>query len=155
MQGGQEKVVAYGSYVSTPEQRNYCVTMRELLAVVRFTRQYRHYLLGRPFVLRTDHSSLTWFMNFKEPQGQLARWMEELSQYNIILKHRAGSKHVNADTLSRPPLLDKTCNHYIMGSNLEDLPCFADNCHYCKKAHENWKIFVEDVDEVVPMGGYY
>jgi hypothetical protein len=102
--------VAYGSYILTPEQQNYCVTRRELLAVVRFTRQFRYYLLGRPFVLRTDHSSLTWLMNFKEPQGQLARWMEELSQYNMILRHRPGSKHGNADALSR-------------GVKLKELPC--------------------------------
>jgi len=93
IQEGQEKVIAYGSYMLTPEQRNYCVTRKELLVVVRFTRQYRHNLLGKPFVLRTDHSSLTWLLNFKEPQGQLARWMEELSQYNIVLRHRPGRKH--------------------------------------------------------------
>ena len=50
LQEGREKVIAYGSSALTPEQRRYCITRRELLAVVRFTRQYRHYLLGRPFV---------------------------------------------------------------------------------------------------------
>jgi hypothetical protein len=47
IQKGQEKVVAYGSYILTPEQQNYCVTRRELLAVVRFTRQYEDCLLGK------------------------------------------------------------------------------------------------------------
>ena len=51
IQDGQEKVVAYGSYALTKEQRRYCVTRKELLAVVRFTRQFRHYLLGRPFMV--------------------------------------------------------------------------------------------------------
>ena len=45
VQEGREKVIAYGSSALTPEQRRYCVTRRELLAVVKFTRQYRHYLL--------------------------------------------------------------------------------------------------------------
>ena len=49
VQGGEERVVAYGSYALTPEQINYCTTRKELLAVVRFTRQFRHYLLGRQF----------------------------------------------------------------------------------------------------------
>jgi hypothetical protein len=26
-------------------------------------------------------------MNFKEPQGQLARWLEELSQLNMEIQH--------------------------------------------------------------------
>ena len=45
IQNDCEKVICYGSYVLTPEQRKYCVTRRELLSVVRFTRQFRHYLL--------------------------------------------------------------------------------------------------------------
>ncbi len=85
VQNGVEKVVAYGSFALTKEQRKYCTTRKELLAIVRFTRQYRYYLLGKPFTVRTDHSSLTWLLNFKQPQGQLARWIEELSQYNLVL----------------------------------------------------------------------
>ena len=42
-------------------------------------------------------------MNFKEPQGQLARWLEELSQFNMEIHHRPGKKHTNADALSRIP----------------------------------------------------
>ncbi len=44
VQNGEEKVIAYNSYALTPEQRRYCVTRKELLAILRFTRQYRHYL---------------------------------------------------------------------------------------------------------------
>ena len=33
--------------------------------MVRFCRQYRYYLLGKPFTIRTDHSSLRWFLRFK------------------------------------------------------------------------------------------
>ena len=79
IQNDCEKVICYGSYVLTPEQRKYCVTRRELLSVVHFTRQFRHYLLGRKFLLRTDHNSLTWLLRFKHIEGQLARWLEELS----------------------------------------------------------------------------
>ena len=45
VQDGEERVIPYGSYALTPSQRNYCVTRKELLAIVRFTRQFRHYLL--------------------------------------------------------------------------------------------------------------
>ena len=40
------------------------------------------YLLGSHFTikLRMDHSSLTWFWKFKEPEGQLARWLERLQE---------------------------------------------------------------------------
>ena len=56
--------------------------------MLRFCRRLRHHLLGKQFIIRTDHSSLTWFLRFNEQQGQLARWMEELSQYDMVLEHR-------------------------------------------------------------------
>ena len=66
IQDGQEKVIAYGS--KTLSQMGYCTTYRELLAVVTFVKQFRHYLYGRPFLVRTDHASLIWLKNFKEPE---------------------------------------------------------------------------------------
>ena len=149
VQGGVEKVIAYGSFALTKEQRRYCTTRKELLAVVRFTRQFRHYLLGKPFMVRTDHSSLRWLMRFKEPQGQLARWLEELSQYNMVLRHRPGRDHCNADALSRKPAYPGECGAYGAGRRLEELPCGG--CRYCARAHENWAAFTDDVDEAVPL----
>lgn len=43
---GQERVIAYGSRLLRKPERRYCVTHRELLAVVTFTREYRSYLTG-------------------------------------------------------------------------------------------------------------
>lgn len=98
---GEEYVLGYASRTLDKAQRNYCVTRRELLAVVHFVRHFRPYLYGRKFTVRTDHSSLQWLLNFKEPEGQLARWMESLSEYQFDIQHRPGKKHGNADGLSR------------------------------------------------------
>ncbi len=110
LQWGEEKVISFTSCLLTPAHQRYCVTRKELLAVVRFTRQFRHYLLGSNFILRTDHSSLTWLYRFKRPEGQLARWLEELSQYNFVIEHRAGTHHTNADALSRRALDEGHCD---------------------------------------------
>lgn len=98
LQWGEERVLTYVSSHLTPAQQRYCVTRRELLAVVRYTCQFRHYLLGRKFLLRTDHGSLTWLFRFKYPEGQLARWLEELSQYDFHIQH------------SMPPTLQCRCH---------------------------------------------
>ncbi|KAK2912645.1 hypothetical protein Q8A73_006758 [Channa argus] len=84
-QGGEtgERVVAYYSCSLSRPECNYCVTRRELLAVVLAVRHFRPYLLGTRFTLRTDLASLTWLLNFKQPEGQVARWLE-------ILQHRPG-----------------------------------------------------------------
>ena len=103
IQDGEEKVIAYGSKALSKEERNYCVTRRELLAVVEFLKKYRHYLGGRPVTVRTDHGSLRWLFNFKNPEQQLARWLEVCASFDLVIEHRAGKKHQNADGLSRRP----------------------------------------------------
>jgi hypothetical protein len=116
--------------------------------MVRFTRMYRHYLLGRRFIVRTDHHSLIWLLNFKSPQDQLARWLEELSQYNMEIHHRPGRKHTNADALSRLPHTYEAADT-AMATHLKDLPCGG--CQKCTRAHESWNTFTEEVDDVAPL----
>ncbi|CAG2234713.1 unnamed protein product [Mytilus edulis] len=72
-----------------------------MLAVVYFTKYFKHYLLGRGFKLRTDHGSLTWLQNFKDPDGQIHRWIQQLSQFHMKIEHRPGNRHGNADAMSR------------------------------------------------------
>ena len=76
---------------------------KELLAVVHFVKSFRHYLVGKRFILRTDHASLRWLKSFKHPEGQVARWLEVLKNYDFELVHRPGRLHMNADALSRGP----------------------------------------------------
>ncbi|KAJ8348856.1 hypothetical protein SKAU_G00274450 [Synaphobranchus kaupii] len=84
-----ERVVAYYSRALGKVERNYCVTRRELLAVVRALHHFRPYLQGSHFLLRTDHASLTWLLTFKDPEGQVARWLEQLQGYDFEIRHRA------------------------------------------------------------------
>lgn len=71
LQDGKERPIAHVSLALSPEQQRYCTTRKELLAVVRFTWLFRHYLLGRKFCARTDNHSLIWLLNFR-PIGLMA-----------------------------------------------------------------------------------
>lgn len=87
-------------------------------------------------------------MNFKNPNGQLARWLEELSQYWMEIHHRSGGKHVNDDALSRMSE-DYICQEYRHSVLPEQLPCGG--CDYCTKRHREWSHFIDSVDDAVPL----
>ena len=69
---GSEVVIGYARRALSKAERRYCVTRQELIAVVNFVKHYKHHLYGRRFVVRTDHGSLHWRMQFKNPECQLA-----------------------------------------------------------------------------------
>lgn len=110
VQDGQEVVIAYFSRTLSKAERNYCVTRKELLAVMKSLEHFHKYLYGQSFHLRTDHSALTWLINFKNLEGQTARWMQRLQEYNFSSEHRRGKNHSNADALSRRPC-PEVCKH--------------------------------------------
>ena len=105
-QDGREVVLAYASRTLSKPERNYDVTRRELLAVVYGLKMYRQYLLGRQFVIRTDHSALQSLRRTPEPIGQQARWQTFIEQFTFVIMHRPGTRHGNADALSRRPVTE-------------------------------------------------
>lgn len=111
VQLGVEKVICYYSKTFSKEERRYCVTRRELLAVVASVKHFHPYLYGRNFLIRSDHGALRWLNNFKNPEGQLARWLEILAAYDFTIEHRPGRIHSNADSLSRRPCCEMGCNY--------------------------------------------
>jgi len=117
---GEEKVIAYYSTKLTKPEKNYCVTRRELLAIVKCIKHFHKYLYGQRFRLRTDHAALKWLLSFKEPEAQLARWIEQLQSYDFCIEHRKGSLHGNADGLSRRPC-EESCKHCLRVEEQEGL----------------------------------
>lgn len=103
IQNGHERVICYGSRTCSDAERNYDVTRREMLAIVHYLKAFRQYLLGVPFVLRTDHAALQWLRRTPRPIGQQARWLTIVEEFRFEIQHRAGSRHQNADAMSRRP----------------------------------------------------
>lgn len=66
---------------------------KRLLAIVHAVEKWRHYLLGRHFVLRTDHQSLKYLLEQRLHNDSQFRWLSRLIgfDYEIIV----------ADALSR------------------------------------------------------
>ena len=90
VQAGEERVIAYASQTYSKAEVNYYTTRQELLAVVHFVMQFKQYLLGREFVIRTDHAALTWLQRTPDIIGQQARWQERMQEFNFKIPHRRG-----------------------------------------------------------------
>ena len=101
-ENNNEYVVAYASRLLKNAEIHYNTSEKECLAVVWSIKYFRPYIYGTRFDVLTDHSSLRWLLNIRDPTGRLARWNIYLqaSDYNII--HRRGILHSNVDALSRP-----------------------------------------------------
>ena len=104
VQDGCEVVLAYLSKALGAAEQNYCITRKQLFAVVTACRAWHPYIYGRPVVVRTDNSAVTWAKRIKKPVNQMARWLQKLGTYDLHEVHRPGRIHWNADALrSRRP----------------------------------------------------
>eukprot|EP00731_Ephydatia_muelleri_P005310 Em0002g1486a len=93
-------VIGYASRTLSRSESNYSVIQRECLAIVWGMKQFRHYLLGRPFQLMTDHAPLQWLAEQKS-EGLLCRWALAVQEYDFSIVYRKGVSNGNADALSR------------------------------------------------------
>ncbi|UYV69258.1 K02A2.6-like [Cordylochernes scorpioides] len=112
VQEGSERVIAYLSKTLSEPERNYCVTRKSCW-------------------LSSDHASLQWLLNFKNPEEQLARWIQRLQEYQVKIQHRPGKRHQYVDALSRRPCVPQ--------------------CGYCARAEDKYgvgQVTVQESDEV-------
>ena len=98
---GEEHPVYYYSRKFLPREERYSVIEKECLAIKLAVTAFRVYLLGRSFVIQTDHRSLEWLDRLKDNNPRLCRWSLALQPYQYTVVYRAGDHNKNADALSR------------------------------------------------------
>ena len=153
-QDGAERVISYASRTLSEAEQNYCATRKAMLAVVFFIKYFEHYFLGRHFKIRTGHSSLRCLSQFREPDGQVHRWLEQLRHYDYAIIHRPGLKYRNADFLSRvvrdDAFLCKQCEMPLEGNvECQQLRTVDDNQETGYNIHILYAINGDDIESDV------
>ena len=83
-------------------ERNYSVYERELFAVVKACNAFRMFLLGMPFLLRTDHRALSAIFNSTlRTSARVVKWVMSLQEFSFSLEYIKDSENIVADALSR------------------------------------------------------
>ena len=103
VQDGKERAICYASKSLSKSQTKYFATRRKLLALVTFTRHFRHCLLGQKFAKVTDHSALQWLYSFEGSDGITATWLEKLAPFDYEVRHRPGKSIAHGAGLSCIP----------------------------------------------------
>ena len=82
---------------------NYDVHDKELLAIFEVFKCWRHYLEGSPTPVDviTDHKNLEYFSTTKLLTRRQARWLEFLSQFNLVIRFRPRKLGAKPDSLTR------------------------------------------------------
>jgi hypothetical protein len=74
---------------------------RELIGLVKAVRNWRPYLWGRPFTVRTNHYSLKFILDQRLSTIPQHTWVSKLFGYNLAVEYRLRKLNRAADALSR------------------------------------------------------
>ena len=93
--------LAFVSKALGPRQLALSTYEKELLAIVHAVTKWKHYLWGRRFLIRTDHSSLKFLLNQKATHIAQQVWLTKLLGFDYEIEYRRGKDNLAADALSR------------------------------------------------------
>ena len=103
--------ISFASRHLNEAEKNYSTNELEMLAVVWGAEYFRNYVLGRKFLIVTDHKALVSLLNGNNKKNKtmfsrLTRWLDRLIPFDFQVEHKPGAKIGLADYLSRHPSLE-------------------------------------------------
>lgn len=63
---------------------------KEMLAIIKAIRKWRPYLLGKPFMVRTDQKSLKFLMERRITTPAQTQWLQKILGYDYTIQYKKG-----------------------------------------------------------------
>ena len=96
---GKEYLVGYQSEKLDDSEVRWHIVEKEAYAMLRSTEKFRHYLIGKKFVLKTDNRVLSYMKTSKSKK--LSNWALQLSDFNFDIVHVPSKNNEISDFFSR------------------------------------------------------
>lgn len=93
--------IAFSSKALGPKNQAISTYEKELIAIVYAIKKWQHYLQGRHFIIKTDHSSLKYFFGQRENTPFQHKWVSKLLGFDYEIQYKNGAENLVVDALSR------------------------------------------------------
>ena len=162
-----DRPVAFFSRSLNKSEKSQSSVEKEACAIVEALKYWRHFLMGRRFVVITDQKSVSFIFGpsnkGKIKNEKLLRWKLELGSYCFDIQYRPGVENFGADALSRSePQVSASVSklslvelhdslghpgisrlhHFVRTKNLpysmEDVKKIVSNCKVCAQIKPNF-----------------
>lgn len=81
-------MACYKSRKLNEHEHNYVTHDLELVVIIQALKMSRHYLLGRRFVLMSDHSGIIYLFYQPNLNSRKARWFPMLNEFDFEIKNK-------------------------------------------------------------------
>ncbi|PNX99328.1 retrotransposon-related protein [Trifolium pratense] len=129
----QRKPIAFFSKALFDGNLAKSIYEKESMALVLCIQHWRHYLLGKQFIVYTDHKSLKHFLQQRVTSPDQQGWLAKLLGYQFEVKYKPGMENKAADALSR-------CYDEIEYKTLVSYPQWLDSKKLLDEVHHDAEI---------------